>query len=373
MEELVFKRVTKLFGGKIKALNDVTLAVRKGELLVLLGPSGCGKTTLLRLVAGLEKPSAGEILFKGENIDNVPPPQRPFALVFQNYALYPHLSVRENLIYRLRMQKMARIEIDRRLEETVDLLHLGRHQLDRKPAELSGGERQRVALGKAIMHKPEVFLLDEPLSNLDQKLRVYLRSELKRIQRTLQATMILVTHDQNEAMTLGDRIAILQQGRLEQTGRPQDLYENPQSSFVAAFLATPPMNLIQGILEKENGNWLFREAEGGRLMIPLDVFGDGFPENYHNREILLGIRPESVLIARQGGDNSYQCRLKVIDMEFLGPMLYLHLDSGAHRICSLVDKNTDVVPGQSIEIDLAIYSLFFFDSVNGNRIYCYGT
>ncbi|PID73930.1 MAG: hypothetical protein CSB33_01090 [Desulfobacterales bacterium] len=369
MHELVLKGVTKVFGGKVKALNDVTLEVRKGELLVLLGPSGCGKTTLLRQVAGLEKPDAGEILFKGENIAKVPPPQRPFALVFQNYALYPHLSVRENLTYRLRVQKMARPEIDRRLEETVDLLHLGRHQLGRKPAELSGGERQRVALGKAIMHKPEVFLLDEPLSNLDQKLRVSLRSELKRIQRTLQATMILVTHDQNEAMTLGDRIAILSRGHLEQTGRPRDLYANPESAFVAAFLASPPMNLIKGRLEKNNGGWVFREAEDGQLTIPLDLFQGNFPEEYHHREVLLGIRPESVLTTSPPKEDSYQCRLKVMEVEFLGPMLYLHLDSGAHRICSLADRNTDMVPGQSITIHPDLCALFFFDPVNGNRIH----
>ena len=302
MSELIFNNVSKIFDGNVTALDGFNLKVSEGELMVLLGPSGCGKTTLLRIAAGLEMPTTGDILLGGRSLREVPPPRRPFALVFQNYALYPHFTAEENLTYGLRVQKTAWADIDKRLKETTELLRLDRKELRRKPSELSGGQRQRVALGKAIMRKPEVFLLDEPLSNLDQKLRIHLRYELKRIQRALNATMLLVTHDQNEALAVGDCIAILNQGKVEQTGRPEELYQCPANMFIAEFMANPPMNLVPGVLEYQGSTPYFREAKDGSMFFRLPP---GLVRPRHGfLEVVLGIRPEAIKVV---GTNSRKC------------------------------------------------------------------
>ena len=368
MSELVFNNLSKVFGGKVKALDGFSLAVRPGELMVLLGPSGCGKTTLLRLAAGLDEPGGGDILLGGRSIRAVPPPRRPFALVFQNYALYPHLSARENLTYALRVQKLPRAEIGQRLRETVELMRLTPGELERKPAELSGGQRQRVALGKAIMRKPQVFLLDEPLSNLDQKLRIQLRSELKRIQRALKATMLLVTHDQNEAMALGDRIAVLDRGRVEQVGAPAELYQKPNSMFVAGFLASPPMNLINGRVQGKGGDLYFREKDGGSIAFRLPPEQAGLLASHGQREVVLGLRPEAVRTTARPGQDIPQGRAGIGDVEFLGPVAYLHLDSGSHRLSSLAGGNTRAAPGGEVNLFLDLERLSFFDPATGKVI-----
>ena len=365
MSELVFKNISKIFGGRVRALDGFSLEVEKGELMVLLGPSGCGKSTLLRMTAGLEEPTGGDILLRGQSIRAVPPPLRPFALVFQNYALYPHLTAEENLTFSLRVHKLPGKEINRRLAETRELLRLDRSELKRKPAELSGGQRQRVALGKALMRKPQVFLLDEPLSNLDQKLRLHLRSELRRIQRALQATMLLVTHDQNEAMAVGDRIAVIQKGRLEQAGTPGELYQNPRSMFVADFMGSPPMNLISGFVESRGGKAHFREAQGGGISFALPAGRDWHGAGHSPREVVLGIRPEAVRPAPLPGGHG---RARVKDVELLGPIAYMHLDSGAHRITGMIGKGGIPPLGCELDLFLDLDQLFLFDPADGSLL-----
>ena len=245
MPAVALRHLTKSFGAQAPALDDLTLEVERGEFLVLLGPSGCGKTTVLRCIAGLEEPTAGDIEIAGLRVNDLPPRDRDVAMVFQNYALYPHMSVRENIGFPLRMRRMPKPEIARRVgaaAEALGLLAL----LDRRPGQLSGGERQRAALGRAIVRQPAVFLFDEPLSNLDAKLRSEMRAELIGLHRRLDATMLYVTHDQVEAMTMGRRIAVLRAGRLQQVGSPTEIYARPANSFVAAFIGTPGMNLLEG-------------------------------------------------------------------------------------------------------------------------------
>ncbi len=278
MAEVVFDTVTKVFPGPVVAVEELSLAVADGEFLILVGPSGCGKSTALRMVAGLEKISAGTIRVAERVINDVPPKDRDIAMVFQNYALYPHMSVRKNLEFGLRQRKTPKQETARRVEEAAALLGLS-DLLSRKPGELSGGQRQRVAMGRALVREPAVFLLDEPLSNLDAKLRVQMRAELKKLHARLGITTIYVTHDQTEAMTLGDRIAVLSDGRLQQTGPPQDVYDRPENVFVAGFIGSPPMNLLKG------------SAVDGRI-----VAGDLELEGMRTGQgaVIIGIRPEAM-------------------------------------------------------------------------------
>jgi ABC-type sugar transport system ATPase subunit len=242
---VVLRQLTKVFGGQPPALDGLTLEIERGEFLVLLGPSGCGKTTVLRCIAGLEEPTAGEIEIAGRRVNDLPPRDRDVAMVFQNYALYPHLSVRDNIGFPLRMRGIPRADVARRVESAAGVLGITQ-LLERRPGQLSGGERQRAALGRAIVRQPAVFLFDEPLSNLDAKLRSEMRAELVALHRRLQATMLYVTHDQVEAMTMGHRIAVLRAGRLQQVGTPTEIYARPANTFVAAFIGTPGMNLMYG-------------------------------------------------------------------------------------------------------------------------------
>src|SRR6478736_6538707 len=280
MAEIVVDHVTKEFAGGVQALDDVSLTVQDGEFIVLVGPSGCGKSTLLRLIAGLEETSAGTISIGGRDVTHLAPRARDIAMVFQNYALYPHMDVRKNLGYGLRVRKTPGPEIDRRVNEVARLLGL-EHLLDRRPAALSGGQRQRVAMGRAIVREPQAFLMDEPLSNLDAKLRVTMRAELARLHERLGVTTIYVTHDQIEAMTLGQRVAVMRDGLLQQVDSPQHLYRNPANLFVAAFIGSPSMNLVEA--ELEDGHVSFA---GNR--IPLDP---GHSPAAAGARVILGIRP----------------------------------------------------------------------------------
>jgi multiple sugar transport system ATP-binding protein len=281
MTEIVLDRVTKEFDNGFVAIDDVSLTVADGEFLVLVGPSGCGKSTLLRMIAGLEDVTAGTVYIGGNDVTELSPRQRDIAMVFQNYALYPHMDVRRNLAYGLKVRKTPRDEIDRRVHEVAHLLGLEK-LLDRKPAALSGGQRQRVAMGRAMVREPAAFLMDEPLSNLDAKLRVTMRSELSRLHERLGVTTIYVTHDQVEAMTLGQRVAVLRDGVIQQVDRPQALYAQPDNLFVAAFIGSPAMNLVEAAVSDGNASF-------GSWNIPLDrgrrPARDG--------KVILGIRPET--------------------------------------------------------------------------------
>jgi len=320
MPAVALAHLTKRFGADAPALDDLTLDVTPGEFLVLLGPSGCGKTTVLRLIAGLEEPSGGDIAIDGVRVNDVPPRDRDVAMVFQNYALYPHLSVRENIAFPLAMRRTPKAEARRRVEEVAAALELT-PLLGRRPAQLSGGERQRVALGRAIVRQPKVFLFDEPLSNLDAKLRVQMRAELVRLHRRLRATMIYVTHDQVEAMTMGQRIAILHRGVLQQVGTPAEIYARPANVFVATFIGAPGMNVI------ETG---VREADA---KTPRGAEGEG-----HGRAEVhsIGFRPEDArLVAADAGDFAGTVAL----VELLGSeaLVHVRLDAGEMAVVRVRD------------------------------------
>ena len=283
MAELALENVTKVFAGGVVAVDDVTLQIADGEFIVLVGPSGCGKSTLLRMVAGLEEVSDGRISIEGRDVTDFAPRQRDIAMVFQSYALYPHMSVRQNIAYGLKVRRTSKDEIERRVDEVAAMLGLD-ELLDRRPAQLSGGQRQRVAMGRAIVREPKAFLMDEPLSNLDAKLRVGMRASLAQLHTRLGTTTIYVTHDQTEAMTLGQRVAVMRDGRVLQVDSPQRLYHEPRDLFVAAFIGTPAMNLVEARVVGD-------EAAFGQFRVPLDPHRR--PPAGAGERVILGIRPES--------------------------------------------------------------------------------
>jgi ABC-type sugar transport system ATPase subunit len=303
--EVVLEHVTKVFPGGAVALDDLSLEIADGEFLILVGPSGCGKTTALRLIAGLEKLSAGRISIGGRVVNDVPPPDRDIAMVFQNYALYPHMSVERNLAFGLRERKLPRDEVRRRVTEVAEMLGL-QDLMTRRPGQLSGGQRQRVAMGRALVREPEAFLLDEPLSNLDAKLRVEMRAELKRLHQRVGVTTVHVTHDQVEAMTLGDRIAVLSDGKLQQIGAPDDVYRHPANVFVAGFIGSPGMNLIRG--HARDGS-----ISLGPVTFPRAGIRDG--------DVIVGLRPETLGVSRDGQPS---LDLTVDVVESLGDELVVH-------------------------------------------------
>src|SRR5437773_9401862 len=292
MATVTFDHVSKRYGDVV-AVNDLNLEIRDGEFMVLVGPSGCGKTTSLRMIAGLEEISDGTLRIGDRVVNDVAPKDRDIAMVFQSYALYPHMSVRDNLAFGLKLRKVPKAEIDRRVNQTAETIQLQK-LLNRKPKELSGGQRQRVGLGRAIVREPAVFLMDEPLSNLDAKLRVQMRAEIARIQQTLKVTTVYVTHDQVEAMTMGDRVAVMRDGELQQVDTPQRLYDVPANLFVASFVGSPPMNLFEAVVVRDNGRLVCRIGDT-ELELPADISSDR-PSltNYAGRRVAIGIRPEDV-------------------------------------------------------------------------------
>ena len=320
MAEIELKDVTKRYGDGTEAVKKMNLDIQDGEFVILVGPSGCGKSTALRMIAGLEDISEGELLIGGERVNELAPRDRDIAMVFQNYALYPHMTVRENMGFALKLGKVEKEEIDSRVEEAAKILDLSEH-LDRKPANLSGGQRQRVAMGRAIVRNPAAFLMDEPLSNLDAKLRVQMRAEVSRLQKRLQTTTIYVTHDQTEAMTLGDRVAVMRSGVVQQVGRPQELYDRPRNLFVAGFIGSPSMNFMSG------------QVENGQVKLPMvDV---PIPDNLRGemqqgRTVIVGIRPEhmedaSLINERHKG---VFFRTTIDLLESMGSELYAHFKVG---------------------------------------------
>jgi len=332
MASVTFDRVTKLYDNEVRAVGDLTLEIEDGEFMVLVGPSGCGKTTALRMVAGLEEISDGEIRIGDTVVNDVDSRWRDVAMVFQNYALYPHMTVFDNIAFGLKVRRIPRREIDRRVEEIGRVLGLA-ELLDRKPRQLSGGQRQRVAMGRAIVREPSVFLMDEPLSNLDARLRVQMRAEVSRIQHELEATTIYVTHDQVEAMTMGDRIAVMRNGILQQTGHPQHVYDNPANLFVGSFIGSPPMNLVQARLDARNGD-LVALVGTQELVVPGDVARERAAlSGYAGRMIGLGIRPENVrdpALSTDGG--RARLRGEVRATEALGSEVLVHLALAAEPV-----------------------------------------
>jgi len=326
MADLTLSHVGKVYADGTRAVTDLSIDIADGEFMVFVGPSGCGKTTALRMVAGLESITEGEVRIGNRVVNNLPPRDRDVAMVFQSYALYPHMTVRENIGFSLGLRKMPKGELDRRVEQAAELLGLSEH-LDRKPRNLSGGQRQRVAMGRVIVRQPQAFLMDEPLSNLDAKLRVQMRAEIGRLQRDLKVTTIYVTHDQTEAMTLGDRVAVLRGGELQQLAPPQTLYDRPSNLFVAGFIGSPAMNALEGTLE--------RRAEGGyvvnfgaqSLHVPPRVADErpGLAARVSN-PIIVGIRPEDLQEASEARSREGQALNGLVDLvEPLGADVMVHL------------------------------------------------
>jgi multiple sugar transport system ATP-binding protein len=360
MATVTFDHISKRYAGDVTAVNDLNLEVGDGEFLVLVGPSGCGKTTALRMVAGLEEITEGHLKIGERVVNRVPSKDRNIAMVFQSYALYPHMSVFDNLAFGLKLLKTPKAEIKRRVEEAAKILDLER-LLERKPKQLSGGQRQRVALGRAIVRHPAAFLMDEPLSNLDAKLRVQTRAEILRLQRRLETTTIYVTHDQVEAMTMGDRIAVMSNGVLQQVGKPPELYDHPVNLFVAAFIGSPAMNFARA--RAENGDIVLGTVK-------LDAAGPvAKAVNERGREVVVGFRPEDLELADGAtGDGAVLIPARVDVVEYLGNQELLHADAEGTEVVALVPSARRCAPGDRVEFALPPSKLHLFDPETEDRL-----
>jgi multiple sugar transport system ATP-binding protein len=368
MAKVTLVGIRKIYqeGGRTRvAVDGVDLAVQDGEFIVLVGPSGCGKSTTLRMIAGLESISAGEVRIGERVVNDVAAKDRNIAMVFQNYALYPHMTVFDNMAFGLKLRGMARADVDTRVREAAELLHIG-GLLDRKPRHLSGGEQQRVALGRALVRKPDVFLFDEPLSNLDAKLRVQMRREIARLHRELRATMLYVTHDQAEAMTLGDRIVVLNGGRVQQIDTPLDVYRAPRNTFVAGFIGSPAMNILEGTVgsSADDGALAFHAA-GGAFSLSLPPRWRGALAPRAGRAVLLGIRPEDVRVTERA-DAGVRMRLDLV--EPLGQELLVSARVGGHEVTARLPPVPTPSAGQDITLAFDPEALHFFDSETRERI-----
>jgi multiple sugar transport system ATP-binding protein len=362
MATVTFENVNKMYGD-FHAVSDLNLEIGDGEFMVLVGPSGCGKTTSLRMIAGLEEISTGTLRIGDRVVNDVPPKDRDIAMVFQSYALYPHMSVRENLAFGLKLRKVPKADIERRVKEAAETIQLDK-LLDRKPKELSGGQRQRVALGRAIVREPAVFLMDEPLSNLDAKLRVQTRAEIARLHQRLKTTVVYVTHDQVEAMTMGSRIAVMNEGVLQQVGTPQTLYDTPINRFVAGFIGSPSMNFVDVTLDTSSGSP--RLVGANDWSIPL-------PKQYKDaavvpgRSLVAGFRPEHLDIGDATSDvGSFRARADVV--EYLGNEELLHLNAADKDIVAIVDSEHRVRPGDIVSLVLPLTKVHLFDAETGMTV-----
>jgi multiple sugar transport system ATP-binding protein len=353
---VVFQHVNKLFGPH-KVVDDLNLQIIPGEFVVLLGPSGCGKTTTLRMLAGLEQVSSGDIFIGEQRVNEIPPQQRDVAMVFQSYALYPHMTVAENIAYPLRIRKLSNGEIQTQVDQVAGMLQIS-SLLTRKPRELSGGERQRVALARAIVRQPRVFLMDEPLSNLDARLRLQMRGELKHLQHELATTTVYVTHDQAEAMTLGHRVAVMQKGRLQQFDTPLEIYNNPVNRFVAEFVGNPGMNFINGKVERSS-----RKFVSAGLAIPLSEDQlTGLPD----QEITLGIRPDHLRVHAAPQNGSMPARIYVT--ELMGNETFVFVELESHRVVVRTSGEFRGEVGGIVNVSFEMTKALFFDAATGMRL-----
>jgi multiple sugar transport system ATP-binding protein len=355
---VVLHNLTKSFGSRA-VVDDLSLEINAGEFIVLLGPSGCGKTTTLRMIAGLESATAGDILIEGAHVNALPPQQRDVAMVFQSYALYPHMTVAQNIAYPLRVRKLAPDHITRRVHETAALLEI-ESLLARRPRELSGGERQRVALARAIVRHPRAFLMDEPLSNLDARLRLQMRGELKRLQQTLGTTTVYVTHDQAEAMTLGHRVAVMNQGRLQQFANPLDIYNQPANRFVAEFVGTPGMNLLEGGIDVANRTFQVEQTALALSSEQLGAFA-----NLDSPPVSFGIRPEDVHLSWDRRTDRHQAPIYVT--ELMGSETFVILQLGGKKIVARAPADFRGEPGSIVWIEFDMTKAHWFDA-EGRRI-----
>ncbi len=361
MAEVVLQNISKIYDdtdkqrGRKKAVDDISFTVHDKEFMVLVGPSGCGKSTLLRMIAGLEDISEGTLTIDGKKMNDLSPKDRDIAMVFQNYALYPHMTVYDNMAFGLKLKKFSKTEIKERVMQTAKLLEI-EDELYRKPKTLSGGQRQRVAIGRAIIRRPKVFLFDEPLSNLDAKLRSQMRIELQTLHREINATMIYVTHDQTEAMTLGNRIAVLNKGKLMQLDAPMHLYNNPANKFVAGFIGSPTMNFITGTLTFE-GNYIFN-IDSANCSITLENQIDERLKKFINKQVLIGIRPEDIVI-KEDMQVKGDCTLQVIAYENMGNEQLVYLTMAKQILIVRRPPSDNVEIGKGIEINFLKDKILF--------------
>jgi multiple sugar transport system ATP-binding protein len=376
MARVTLDRLTKVFKGRRgiphEAVRDFSLEIQEGELLVLVGPSGCGKSTTLRLIAGLEEPTAGSVAFDGAVVNRIPPEKRDVAMVFQNHALYPHLNAFENMALGLKLRKVARTEINARVSQTADLLGIT-PCLNKFPKELSGGERQRVAVGRALVRRPKIFLFDEPLSNLDAPTRAQFRGEIAGIHRRLGATILYVTHDQEEAMTLGNRIAVMNAATLQQVGPPLAVYQRPANQFVAGFLGTPGMNFFPGTLLRKGYTLVFCQrpapgaAEPETFRVPVCDEATAPLTAWVDRAIIVGLRPESIRVVQEGG-KAGAVAATVERIEPVGAELRLHLVTGGQRFIARAGASLKVQPNHKLDVAFEMRDARFFDPGSGKAV-----
>ena len=361
MASLSLKHIYKKYPGGVTAVSDFNLEIKDKEFLILVGPSGCGKSTTLRMIAGLEEITEGELFIGDKLVNDVAPKDRDIAMVFQNYALYPHMTVAENMAFGLKLRKTPKEEIKRRVEEAARVLDIT-HLLERKPKALSGGQKQRVALGRAIVRNPQVFLLDEPLSNLDAKLRAAMRTELTKLHQRIGTTFIYVTHDQVEAMTMATRIVVMKDGLIQQVDTPQNLYDKPVNMFVAGFIGTPQMNFINGSLTKK-GEDVYFEFEGVSIKLPADKANDEELVKYIGEEVVLGIRPEAIHDepATISAANETAFDVAVDVTELMGAEIYLYLTIGETKLIARVSSRSTSRAGDTIKVAFDTSRIHFFD------------
>lgn len=359
MAQVSLRNVTKFFAGGIKAVDNINIGVENKEFMVLVGPSGCGKSTTLRMIAGLEEISKGDLYIGDKLVNDVPAKDRDIAMVFQNYALYPHMTLFENMAFGLKLRRYPKQEILQRVSEAAEILGI-KHLLNRRPREISGGERQRVAVGRAIVRKPKVFLFDEPLSNLDAKLRVQMRTEIHKLHIRLQTTIIYVTHDQIEAMTMGDRIAVMKSGILQQVDDPINIYDHPKNKFVAGFIGSPPMNFMNGRIIKKEGKIYFDE---GKILVKVVEEMYKKIEPYLGKEIIFGVRSEDIydklFVSEAPPENILRVNCEVV--EPMGSEVYLYLNTGRHTFIARVGAHDRPHVNQDMDVVFDMSKAHFFN------------
>lgn len=367
MAKVILEHVEKIYDNGLKVVKDLSLEIANGELLVLVGPSGCGKSTTLRMIAGLEEITEGIIRIDDRVVNHVDPKDRDIAMVFQDYALYPHMTVFENMAFGLRLRKCGKAEIAQRVKEASDILGLG-ELLQRRPKALSGGQRQRVALGRAIVRKPVAFLFDEPLSNLDAKMRVQMRVEIAQLHNRLRTTMIYVTHDQVEAMTLGERIVVMKDGIVQQVADPIALYDTPVNRFVAGFIGTPPMNFFEGMLMRRGHALVFEKPTAG-VLLPVPQARAERLAAYEGKPIVLGLRPEDIgSTAAEARVDAPRIGARINVVEPMGSETYVYLLAGGNQFVSRMDSHKRFRSGEEVNVPVYMDKAHFFDAVTEERI-----
>jgi len=367
MARVELRKVRKVYPGGFEAVKGADLVIEDKEFVVLVGPSGCGKSTSLRMVAGLEEITSGDIYIGDQRVNDVAPKDRDIAMVFQNYALYPHMTVYKNMAFGLMLRKFPKAEIDKRVREAAEILGIT-DLLDRRPKALSGGQRQRVAVGRAIVRQPKVFLFDEPLSNLDAKLRVQMRAEIAKLHNRLQSTMIYVTHDQVEAMTMGDRIVVMNKGEIQQVDEPLKIYRNPVNKFVAGFIGSPPMNMIAGTIVGESGTLYFRDS-GGHITLEVPEAKRGALTSYIGRGVTFGIRPEDLhenVDQHVRSGHSIEAPVEVV--EPMGSEINIYLNLGGQTITARIKADSTPEENRTHVLDVNMNNAHFFDAVSENTI-----